>query len=65
LKIVAIKPYSLVHVLKQSTWGGNKDVHSGETLTLIFEALSADDNASRKAVVPAYGPQNVKYLNGL
>jgi hypothetical protein len=44
LKVVTIKPYSLVHMLKQSTWGCDKDVHPGKTLALIFEILSANDD---------------------
>ena len=65
LKVVTIKPYSLVHMLKQSTWGCDKDVHPGKTLALIFEILSANDDTGREAVVSAYGPQDIKYLNRL
>jgi hypothetical protein len=33
-------------MLEQSTWGRNENVHSGKTLALIFEILSANDDAS-------------------
>jgi hypothetical protein len=33
-------------MLEQSTWGCNKDIHSGKTVTLILEVLSADDDTS-------------------
>jgi hypothetical protein len=52
-------------VLKQSTWSRDKDVHSGKTVTLIFEILPTNDDASGEAVVSAYRPQDVKYLDRL
>jgi hypothetical protein len=46
LKIITIEPYSLVHMLEQSTWGCDKDVHSGKAVTLILEVLSPNDDTS-------------------
>jgi hypothetical protein len=33
-------------MLEQSTWGCDKDVHSGKAITLIPEVLSANDDTS-------------------
>jgi hypothetical protein len=52
-------------VLEKSTWGRDKDVHPGKAVTLIFEVLPANDDASGEAVKPAYRAQDIKYLDRL
>ena len=46
-------------------WGRDKDVHSRKTVTLIFEILPANNDTSGDAVVSAYRPQDVNYMDGL
>jgi hypothetical protein len=46
-------------------WGRDKDVHSRKAvITFIYEILSANNDTSGEAVVSAYRPQDVKYLDG-
>ena len=65
LQVIGLEAKGLVHVLQKPTRRRDEDVHSRQTLALIFEILPTDNEPCRETVIATYGTQYVEYLDSL
>ncbi|KAL3295314.1 ATP-dependent RNA helicase dbp4 [Colletotrichum asianum] len=64
LEVVDVEAGGLVEVLQHAAGRADEDVHLGQTLGLLLEALAADNEAGGEGVVAADLAQDVKDLRG-
>jgi hypothetical protein len=65
LQVIALEANSLVHVLKEPSWSGDKDVHPSEPVGLVLEVLASDDETGRERVVGSDLSEDLKDLDSL
>lgn len=50
LQVITIEAERLIHMLQQTTWRGNQNIHSRKPLPLILQILSTDHESCGKCV---------------
>ncbi|KAJ0161195.1 hypothetical protein CTA2_6617, partial [Colletotrichum tanaceti] len=64
LQVVDVEAGGLVEVLQHAAGRADEDVHLGQAVGLLLEALAADDEAGREVVVAADLAQDLEDLGG-
>jgi Uma2 family endonuclease len=65
LKVIALEPDGLVHVLEEPSWRSDEDIHPREPVRLVLEVLASDDETGRERVVGSDLPENLEDLDSL
>lgn len=65
LKVVALEPDGLIHVLEETTRSSDEDVHPSKTIHLVLEVLSSDNETSGERVIRTDLSKDFEDLDGL